>query len=161
MTPCDNTGLCPSASGASTAPSAGSGGSGSSAGAGTDTGRDADWAIRAPALKLAPFCVYTDSVSRRFCAFFCGVQYYRFCISLCHLPWKSSVSIPHTFNGNLPLFQIECCARILSVFPVVSHRNAKRLRALSLAWSCDPWRYHLIISFNLILCVLCALVDTK
>jgi hypothetical protein len=75
ITPCDNAGLCPSASGASgasTAPSAGTGGSGSGsgasssagAGAGTGTGRNADWIIPAPALKLAPFILRVNTLSR-------------------------------------------------------------------------------------------------
>jgi hypothetical protein len=70
ITPCDNSGLCPSTSGA--APSPGSGGSagsgsGPSPSPGTGTGRNADWIIPASALKLVPFILRNNTVSRCHC----------------------------------------------------------------------------------------------
>lgn len=133
ITPCDNAGLCPSASGASTTPSPGAGGSGAGsssstgAGASTGTGRNANWIIPAPALKLAPFILRVDTV---FCCYRCSTAVRLRSVPVLYiaLSFAPPYGLPsHQFTYVMPIYTS-------TPHTLYDHRNAIYSRPQSSAY---------------------------
>ena len=135
ITPCDNAGLWPSASDASanTTPSPGAVGSrpGSSSstgvGASTGTGRNANWIIPAPALKLAPLILRVFTV---FCCHRCSAA-----VRLRSVP-VLYIALSFSPPCGLPSHQFAYVMSIYTSIPhtLYDHRNAIYSRPQSSAY---------------------------